>query len=260
MKRTILKLENVNYRYEDAEKNDYILKNINYEFELGKVYAIRGKSGSGKTTLLSLLSGLETKYEGLITYDNKNLKNINLDRYRNTDIGIVFQSYNLLPHLTAAENIILSMDINGIKKINKKERALELLQSVGLGKKHEKRRVLKLSGGEQQRVAIARSLSYDPKILIADEPTGNLDGETEAEILKIFGDLAHKENKCVIIVTHSEEVCAACDEVYALKSKKDLEEEMLQEKEEKKKNKKDLKEAKKKDGKKTSSKKKKNEE
>ena len=152
----------------------------------------------------------------------------------------MFQSYNLLPHLTASENIILSMDINGIKKINKKERALELLQSVGLGKKHEKRRVLKLSGGEQQRVAIARSMSYDPKILIADEPTGNLDGETESEILKIFSELAHKENKCVIIVTHSEEVCAACDVVYSLKSKKDLEEEILQEKENKKRAKKKI--------------------
>ena len=129
------------------------------------------------------------------------------------------------------------MDINGLKKVKKKYKALELLKSVGLGKKHEKRRVLKLSGGEQQRVAIARSLSYNPKILIADEPTGNLDKETETEILKIFSDLAHNEDKCVIIVTHSEEVCKSCDEVYALKSKKDIEEEMLQKKEEKKKQK-----------------------
>ena len=234
----ILKMDKVSYRYSDAPKDVYVFKDLSYEFKCGKMYAIRGKSGSGKTTLLSLISGLEKKYEGKIYFGDKDLSKVNLDKYRNTDIGIVFQSYNLLPHLTASENIILSMDINCIKGIKKKERALELLKSVGLGKKHEKRRVLKLSGGEQQRVAIARSMSYDPKILIADEPTGNVDRETEAEILSIFSDLAHKKNKCVIIVTHSEEVCAACDEVYALKSKKDLEEEMLQEKESKKQTKK----------------------
>ena len=163
---------------------------------------------------------LEKKYEGKIYYGDKDLSKVNLDRYRNSDIGIVFQSYNLLPHLTASENIILSMDISGLKKVKKKEKALELLESVGLSKKHEKRRVLKLSGGEQQRVAIARSLSYNPKILIADEPTGNLDKETESEILNIFSDLAHKENKCVIIVTHSENVCNQCDKVYELIPKK----------------------------------------
>ena len=230
----ILKMDKVSYRYSDAPKDVYVFKDLSYKFETGKMYAIRGKSGSGKTTLLSLISGLEKKYEGKIYFGDKDLSKVNLDKYRNSDIGIVFQSYNLLPHLTASENIILSMDINGLKKVNKKDKALELLQSVGLGKKHEKRRVLKLSGGEQQRVAIARSMSYDPKILIADEPTGNLDGETEAEILKIFSDLAHNKNKCVIIVTHSEEVCAACDVVYELKSKKDLEEEMIQKKDKKK--------------------------
>ena len=114
----------------------------------------------------------------------------------------------------------MDIHINGIKKVRKKEKALELLKSVGLNEKHENRRVLKLSGGEQQRVAIARSMSYNPQILIADEPTGNLDKETEAEILKIFSDLAHKENKSVIIVTHSDEVCEACDEVYELIPKK----------------------------------------
>ena len=109
-------------RYSAAEENDYVLKNINFDFELGKTYAIRGKSGSGKTTLLSLISGLETKYEGKILYDNKDLKTIDLDKYRNTNIGIVFQSYNLLPHLTAMENIILSMDISNIKVKDKKKR------------------------------------------------------------------------------------------------------------------------------------------
>lgn len=217
----ILKMENVSYRYADAPKGVYVFNDLNYEFEKGKMYAIQGKSGSGKTTLLSLISGLEKKYEGKILFGDKDLSKINLDKYRNSDIGIVFQSYNLLPHLTASENIILSMDINGLKKVNKKDKALELLKSVGLDKKHENRRVLKLSGGEQQRVAIARSLSYNPQIIIADEPTGNLDKETENEILKIFNNLAHKENKCVIIVTHSDNVCKLCDIVYSLKTKKE---------------------------------------
>ena len=218
---SILKLDNVSYRYSDAKKDEYVFKDISYDFELGKSYAIRGKSGSGKTTLLSLISGLETKYEGNITYNNKNLKKQDLDKYRNTYIGIVFQSYNLLPHLTAAENIILSMEISGLKIDNKREKAIELMKSVGLDESLADRRVLKLSGGEQQRIAIARSLSYNPKIIIADEPTGNLDKETEDEILEIFDRLSHKENKCVIIVTHSKNVCDSVDYVYEIKKEDD---------------------------------------
>lgn len=217
MKKEILKLDKVSYRYFDASDDDYVLKDINYTFELGKIYAIKGKSGSGKTTLLSLISGLETAYLGTITYDDKNLKTIDLDKYRNTNIGIVFQSYNLLPHLTAMENIVLSMEISGKKGKENKERAIELMKSVGLDESFANRRILKLSGGEQQRIAIARSLSYNPDIIIADEPTGNLDKETEDEILKIFKDLAHKENKCVIIVTHSKNVSDNVDIVYELK-------------------------------------------
>lgn len=216
----ILTLENVSYRYSDADKNDYVLRNINYHFELGKIYAIKGKSGSGKTTLLSLISGLETKYEGNIEYNGKSLKKMDLDLYRNTYIGIVFQSYNLLPHLTASENIILSMEISKVKVKDKKKKALELMKKVGLSESFEHRRVLKLSGGEQQRIAIARSMSYHPLVLLADEPTGNLDKETEDEILNIFKELAHKENKCVIIVTHSKNVCDNADVVYELKKNK----------------------------------------
>lgn len=218
--KNILKMEDVSFRYKDAAKDDYVLKNVNYAFLRGKVYAIKGKSGSGKTTLLSLISGLETKYEGKILYDENDLSKMNLDKYRNHDIGIVFQSYNLLPHLTALENILLSMDISGIKGINKKEKALELMEKVGLSKNYANRRILKLSGGEQQRVAIARSLSYNPEIILADEPTGNLDHDTENEILNIFKQLAHKENKCIIIVTHSLNVCEQADTVYELNKKK----------------------------------------
>lgn len=214
----ILKLENVSYRYKDTPKNDYVFKDINYEFEKGKVYAIKGKSGSGKTTLLSLITGLEKCTEGKVLYNEKELKKMNLDKYRNTDIGIVFQSYNLLPRLTAIENIVLSMDVSRVKIKNKKQKALELMKSVGLGEEHSKRKILKLSGGEQQRIAIARSLAYNPKIIIADEPTGNLDKDTENEILKIFKNLAKKENKCIIIVTHSQNVCENVDTIYELEN------------------------------------------
>ncbi len=220
MGKVILNLDNVSYRYADAEADDYVLKDINYSFETGKVYAIKGKSGSGKTTLLSLLSGLENNYEGSIEFAGKELKNIDLDNYRSRDIGIVFQSYNLLPHLTAIENIILSMNVSNLNIANKEEQAISLMEKVGLTKNQKDRRVLKLSGGEQQRVAIARSLSYNPLMILADEPTGNLDKETENEILKIFKSLA-KEDKCIIIVTHSENVCSQADIVYELvKNKK----------------------------------------
>ena len=215
---TVLQLNHINYKYPDAPKDDYVLKDKNYQFELGNVYVIQGKSGSGKTTLLSLLSGLETNYEGQILYKEKELKTMDLDHYRSQDIGIVFQSYNLLPHLSAVENIILSMDISRIKLEDKKGKAIELMKQVGLSESFSDRRVLKLSGGEQQRIAIARSLSYDPDIILADEPTGNLDKETEDEIMKIFKELAHQHNKCIIIVTHSKNVSANADLIFELKN------------------------------------------
>lgn len=214
---TVLELKKVSYRYKDASPDEYVLKDIDYRFDTGKLYIIKGRSGSGKTTFLSLISGLETGYEGSILYENNELKKINLDRYRNHDIGIVFQSYNLLPSLNASENIILSMDINGIKT-DKKKKALELMKAVGLDESYATRRILKLSGGEQQRISIARSISYNPKIIIADEPTGNLDTLTENEIMQIFKKQA-KSGKCVIIVTHSENVCKYADEIYELKKK-----------------------------------------
>lgn len=217
----ILSIQNASYQYSDATSDEYAIKDINFEFEKGKIYAIRGRSGSGKTTLLSLISGLERCTEGKIIFDGKDLKNINLDTYRNSEIGIVFQSYNLLPYMTASENIILSMDASGRKIENKKQKAIELMESVGLKENYADRRVLRLSGGEQQRVAIARSLSYNPKMIVADEPTGNLDKQTESEILDIFKKLAHEEGKCVIIVTHSPNVCDIVDQVYDLKKVKE---------------------------------------
>lgn len=219
--KTLLSIQKASYQYSDAEKDEYALKNVSYDFQDGKVYAIRGRSGTGKTTLLSLITGLERCSEGKIIFDGKDLKDINLDKYRSRDIGIVFQSYNLLPYMTASENIILSMEASGEKFDNKKKEAIELMKSVGLKESYADRKVLRLSGGEQQRVAIARSLSYNPKMIVADEPTGNLDKQTESEILDIFKKLAHEENKCVIIVTHSTNVCNNADVVYDLKKVKD---------------------------------------
>lgn len=215
--KVILSIKNAGYRYADASENEYAIRNVSYDFEAGKVYAIRGRSGTGKTTLLSLITGLERPTEGEIIFDGQDLREINLDTYRNSDIGIVFQSYNLLPYMTAAENIVLSMDLNGLKEPNKKARAVRLMKQVGLRADQADQKILRLSGGEQQRIAIARSLSYAPKVIVADEPTGNLDRETEDDVLKIFKNLAHREGKCVIIVSHSANVCNNVDVVYDLK-------------------------------------------
>lgn len=210
----VLEVKDLSYKYKDGDS--YVLKNLNFAFEEGLVYAIKGKSGCGKTTFLSLISGLEKYEEGSIKFLGEELKTINLDYYRSRDIGIVFQSFNLLPGLSAIENIILAMNVSGVKDKDKKALAIKLLESVGLNEEKGDRRVLKLSGGEEQRVAIARSIAYDAKIIIADEPTGNLDKETETEIMAIFKDLA-KKGKCVIIVTHSNNVAKMADVVYELK-------------------------------------------
>lgn len=208
----ILELENVSFSYGKTK----VLDNISYSFDAGHVYSIVGKSGAGKTTLLSILSGLAKPTSGHIYYDEKDMSKINPYKFRSNYVGVVFQSFNLLTKLTAVENVVLSMDIAKKKIKNKKEHAYKLLESVGLSKEEADRRVLKLSGGQQQRVAIARALSYEPDIILADEPTGNLDGETQDEILKILKDLANK-GKCVIMVTHSPAVAEQSDFVYTLK-------------------------------------------
>ena len=212
---SVLRLENVSFKYEKTNK--YVIKDMSYEFEKGKIYAIVGKSGAGKTTLLSLLAGLIKPTSGTIYLDGENTKNRDMYTYRSRDVGVIFQSFNLLPKLTAVENVVLSMDVSGKKYKNKKKTALALLEKVDLDGEEANRRILKLSGGQQQRVAIARALSYEPEVILADEPTGNLDGETQNEILDIFRRLAAEENKCVIIVTHSPEVTEVADVVYEIK-------------------------------------------
>ena len=208
---SVLSLQNISFSYGKTP----VLKDISYEFEKGKMYCIIGKSGAGKTTLLSLLSGLAAPSSGEIIYGGKSIAKIDKYTFRSRYIGVVFQSFNLITKYTALENVVLSMDVSGAKIKNKKQKALELLESVGLDEDEANRRVLKLSGGQQQRVAIARALSYDPDIILADEPTGNLDRDTQKEIMDIFRELAN-QGKCVILVSHSPDVASMCDERYEL--------------------------------------------
>lgn len=215
---SLLRLDNICYRYDNNSPE--VLKNLSYEFEEGKVYSIIGKSGAGKTTLLSILSSLAAPTSGRIYLKDEDIAKIDKYKFRSKYVGVIFQNFNLLTHLTALENVVLSMNISG-KKFNgknKKEIAIDLLKKVGLSEDEANRRILKLSGGQQQRVAIARAISYEPDIILADEPTGNLDSETQDEIIDIFKMLA-KEGKCIIIVTHSPVVARASDEVFALAKK-----------------------------------------
>lgn len=208
---SVLKLENISFTYDKKP----IFKNLNLQFEKGKVYAIVGKSGTGKTTLLSVLSGLAAPTSGNVYYKGQDVEKMNKYDFRSKYVGVVFQSFNLLTKFTAFENVSLSMNIANFNVNDKKQYVYDLLESVGLDSEQTNSRILKLSGGQQQRVAIARALSYQPEVILADEPTGNLDGETEAEIIKILRDLAN-QGKCVIIVTHTPAVAKAADHIYDL--------------------------------------------
>ena len=216
----VLTLNNVTYKYDGAKKN--VLKGVNAVFEAGKVYAIVGKSGSGKSTLLSLVAGLDICTDGQILHGETDLKELDRDEYRAKGIGVIFQAFNLIINSTAIENIVLSMNISQSAQRDKKAFAYALLEKVGIDQETAGRKVLKLSGGEQQRVAIARALAHDPGIIIADEPTGNLDTDTENDVLKILSALAHDDpknggGKCVIIVTHSKKVSSIADETVSMK-------------------------------------------
>ena len=210
----MLKLNQVTFGYEKTQKN--VLNRVSADFERGKLYVIMGKSGAGKSTLLSLLSGLDICTDGEILYQGDNIAKVNRDVYRSKNIGIVFQGYNLLTNATAVDNVILSMDISGRHVNDAKQEAYKLLDGMGIDRQMANRKVLKLSGGEQQRVAIASAIAHEPDIIIADEPTGNLDSETEQAIMGILTKLAHEHNKCVIIVTHSKDVAGYADELWGL--------------------------------------------
>lgn len=217
----ILKLENINYSYIDGGYERQILKDLSYSFEEGKFYTILGPSGSGKTTLLSIIAGLDNASSGEIYFKGKNLKEIGLHKYRRNDISIVFQQYNLISYLTAVENVMLAMSEtdNKLPK-DRKTVAYNLLERFGIVKSKADRMVTQLSGGEQQRVAIARSLASNVDLIFADEPTGNLDTATEKEIIAIFKELSHDFGKTIIVVTHSDTVSEMSDQRVLLKDGK----------------------------------------
>ncbi|MDD6524888.1 MAG: ABC transporter ATP-binding protein [Firmicutes bacterium] len=208
----ILRLEDICYGYEDGGYRREILKHLSYEFEEGEFYTILGPSGSGKTTLLSIIAGLDRPEQGKIYYENEDIEKIGLNKYRRNKVGIVFQSYNLINYLTGLENIELAMceTENKIPK-NRKEIAYALLEKFGIVKSKADRLVTHLSGGEQQRIAIARAIASNVDLIFADEPTGNLDSATEEEIIKIFKMLTSEFGKTVIVVTHSNEVSKLSD-------------------------------------------------
>ena len=208
----ILRLEDICYGYEDGGYRREILKHLSYEFEEGEFYTILGPSVSGKTTLLSIIAGLDRPEQGKIYYENEDIEKIGLNKYRRNKVGIVFQSYNLINYLTGLENIELAMceTENKIPK-NRKEIAYALLEKFGIVKSKADRLVTHLSGGEQQRIAIARAIASNVDLIFADEPTGNLDSATEEEIIKIFKMLTSEFGKTVIVVTHSNEVSKLSD-------------------------------------------------
>ena len=207
-----LETKNLSYYYQDGEYKRYILNDISFEFEKGVFYTISGQSGSGKTTFLSLISALDIAQSGQIFLNKVEIQSIGYEKYRRNHVGIIFQSYNLIPYLTALENITLAMEITDNKiEEDYKIKAYTLLSDMGIDEVKAKRFPNQLSGGEQQRIAIARALATNTDLILADEPTGNLDEEVSLDIVEIFRKLAHEQNKCVIVVTHSKEVAALSD-------------------------------------------------
>ena len=202
----ILEARNLMYSYSSKREN-LVLKNVSASFEEGTFYAVVGTSGSGKTTFLSLLAGLDDPVSGQILYNGKNIRKKGLNYHRRHNISLVFQNYNLIDYLTTEENV----------KLGGRKNAGRLLREVSIPKEDWKRNVLKLSGGQQQRVAIARALASEARVLLADEPTGNLDEETAAEIIELLTRTAHELGKCVIVVTHSKQLAKEADEILEMK-------------------------------------------
>ena len=201
---SILEFSNLKYSYDGKQG---VLKGISGQMELGKMYAILGPSGCGKTTLLSLLGGLDSPTSGNILFDGKDVSQTGLADHRKNHVSFIFQAYNLIDYLTPAENVSLTSKLP----------PLPILERLGLTKEEAKRNVLKLSGGQQQRVAIARALASEAPVILADEPTGNLDEDTAQDITEILKESAHKMNKCVVVVTHSNELAKQADVVFRLK-------------------------------------------
>lgn len=212
-----LELKDVRFSYRGGQKNAEVLKGVTCGFERGKVYGIIGKSGSGKSTALSLMAGLARPDSGTILLDGIPVETFSPDVYRREKVAVIYQSFRLLPLLTVTENVMYPMELRGVKAKEAEKRAEEYLREVDLPEKVWKRFPDTLSGGEQQRVAIARAISGNTGLLLADEPTGNLDFENSERIIAILKRLAAERNYCVIIVTHDVDVMDELDEVYRMR-------------------------------------------
>lgn len=210
-----LTLKNIVYQYPGAKTS--AVSDVSCEFKPGLLYAIVGPSGSGKSTLLSMMAGLDQPTAGIVSFEGNSLADLDLDRYRRENIAMIFQMFHLLPLLTVMENVCYPMELCGISPADSELRAKKLLDGMGITDEQMKRFPSKLSGGEQQRVAIARSLAMGAKLLLADEPTGNLDVANTQNVMGILSRLAHDEDYCVIIVTHDLEVAETADVVFRMK-------------------------------------------
>jgi ABC-type lipoprotein export system ATPase subunit len=209
-----LKLENVSYQYKGGDRR--VVNEVTCLFEKGKLNSVVGPSGSGKTTLLSLMAGLDQPTQGHISIDGKSLADLDLDQYRRERVSMIFQAFHLFPLLTALENVCFPMQLNGVYKAEIPEKGKTLLTSVGITEDKFKRFPANLSGGEQQRVAIARTLATGAQVLLADEPTGNLDKANGDKLIEILGQLAHEKGYCVIIVTHDPSIAERSDKVWRM--------------------------------------------
>ncbi len=214
---SILSLQSVSYSYSNKYQTVEALKDINCSFEQGLMYAIIGKSGSGKSTMLSLMAGLDLPDEGHVLYRGISTRTLDLDAYRRNDVAMIYQSFRLFPLLTAVENVMYPMELHGVRPRIAKKRAEEHIRSVGLPDTVFNRFPSMLSGGEQQRVAIARALAMDTNIILADEPTGNLDSANSRNIMELLGRLAHEQNYCVVVVTHDIGVLEMMDVTYQMR-------------------------------------------
>lgn len=208
-------LKEVFYRY-PGTKTD-VLKGVDAVFPEGTVTAVMGRSGAGKSTMLYLLAGLDVPTQGNILYNGQELKRAMLDGYRRTEVATIAQNYLLFPTRTALENVLYPLELAKVEKTAALQEAKRHLESVGIPEELHHRLPAKLSGGEQQRVAIARALASDAKIILADEPTGNLDTENSDLVFELLHRLAHEEGYCVIVVTHDLSIADKADEVLRLK-------------------------------------------
>lgn len=212
----MLNIQDISYEYKSKYQTVEALHEVSLDFDEGVFYAIVGKSGSGKTTLLSLLAGLDLPSRGEIRYNGQATRELNRDKYRREDVAVVYQNFNLFPLLTALENIMYPMELKKISTGEAKKQAEALLEMVGLDKRIGKQLPKMMSGGEQQRVAVARALAVGANVILADEPTGNLDTANSELIIDLLLKLAHEQNKCVIVITHENAVAEKADVIYKL--------------------------------------------